>query len=109
MTSQVTDERRAALLATSAAHARRRFDGRRGRLSAKGAVHDVSLRPWFGVEIPGPACHIGVGGWDFTRFQPTSDAVTCRRCLRGNGLRAAPVATHPHGAQLALDLDALAG
>lgn len=107
MTEQVTDERRAALLAVSAAFAvQQHSGGRRARVSRRGAVHDVSMVDWFGVQVPAPACHVGTTGYDFTRLQPTSDATTCRRCLRGNAQRAAPI-VHPRGAQLVLDLDAL--
>lgn len=109
MTKRITDERKAALLAVSAAFAVQQFaDGRRGRVSRRGAVHDVDAVDWFGVNVPAPACHVGLSGYDFTRLQPTGDAVTCRRCLRLGAGRAAPAFVDPRGAQLLLDLDALA-
>ncbi len=91
----------------SAAHARQAFvGGRAGRLRRGGAVHAVTLRPWWGVDVPGPACHVGTAGWDFTRLEPTSDGVTCRRCLRSAvGRAVSPVQVV--GGQLALDLDRL--
>jgi hypothetical protein len=104
----ITDERKAALLAVSAAFAVQQFgQGQRGRVSRRGAVHDVAWVDWFGVDVPAPACHVGLNGYDFTRLQPTTDAVTCRRCQRLGAGRAAPVLDR-RGAQLALDLDALA-
>lgn len=106
---RVTDERKAALLAVSAAFAVQQFaDGQRGRVSKRGAVHDVDAVDWFGVNVPVPACHVGTNGYDFTRLQPTGDPVTCRRCLRLGAGRAAPVFVDRRGAQLLLDLDALA-
>jgi hypothetical protein len=107
VTAPITDERKAALLAVSAAFAAQRFSGgQRGRVSKRGAVHDVAWVDWFGVDVPAPACHVGTAGYDFTRLQPTTDAVTCKRCQRGNAARAAPI-IEPRGAQLLLDLDAL--
>lgn len=84
-------DRMAALLAVSTADARRRFaDGRNGQLLGSGVVHLVALQQWFGLQVPAPACHVGTGGWDFTRFEPTRAAVSCGRCLRGGAGRAAP-------------------
>lgn len=109
MTARITDERRAALLAVSAAFAVQQFSGgQRGRVSKRGAVHDVAMIDWFGVSVPAPACHVGTNGYDFTRLQPTGDPTTCRRCERQGARRAAPAVVDPRGAQLLLDLDALA-
>lgn len=109
MSTTPDDVRRAAVLATSAAHARGQFSGgRNGRLSEDGAVHLVELRDWplGGFTVPSPACHVGSDGWDFTRLRPTHDEVTCGRCARLGQHRAAPPFVG-RGRQLALDLDAL--
>ena len=86
---------------------RQQFTGRNGRTRRRGAVHDIELRDWFGVPVPVPACHVGTGGWDFTRLVPTPDVVTCRRCLRAGAGRAAPPPVDLPPGQLALDLDQL--
>jgi hypothetical protein len=108
VTTRITDERRAALLAVSAAFAVQQFSGgQRARVSRRGAVHDVAMIDWFGVAVPAPACHVGTNGYDFTRLQPTGDPTTCRRCRRQGARRAAPPVVDRRGGQLLLDLDAL--
>jgi hypothetical protein len=90
-------------LAGPAAEARRRFAGaRNGYLDGSDTVHAVALLGWLGLQVPGPGCHVGTGSWDFTRFKPTTSAVTCGRCLAA-GLRSGVTA----GAeQLVLDVGA---
>ena len=79
-----------ALLEGTAAHARQRFDQRNGRLGSSTTVHAVHLQRWLGeMLIPAPGCHVGTGTWDFTRFVPTTDPVTCGRCLRSPQVRQA--------------------
>lgn len=90
----------------SLAVAQQAYGGRNARLRRRGRVHSVEFRAWFGVDVPVPSCHIGVSGWDFTRLEPTSDSVTCRRCQRLGAGRAAPP-VEVLGGQLALDLDEL--
>lgn len=64
--------------------ARRAFRGRNGRLATGGVVHQVRMEPWIdGAEVPAPACHVGVGGWQPWVLHPTWEGVTCGRCLRG--------------------------
>jgi len=85
-----------------AAAARERFAGNRnGYLDGSDTVHAVQLQSWLGLQVPGPGCHVGPGSWDFTRFKPTTSAVTCGRC-RAAGLRSADVAGVQ---QLHLDVD----
>ncbi|MEO3889103.1 hypothetical protein [Nonomuraea sp. B5E05] len=33
-------------------------------------------------ELPAPACHTGIAGWDPRRLRSSQAPVTCRRCLR---------------------------
>ncbi len=74
-------------LAGPASDARARFaDARNGYLDGSTTVHAVRLQSWLGLQVPGPGCHVGTGSWDFTRFKPTTSAVTCGRCLAA-GLR----------------------
>lgn len=88
-------------LAGPAAEARARFTAaRNGYLDGSDTVHAVALLGWLGLQVPGPACHVGAGSWDFTRFKPTTSPVTCGRCLAA-GLRS-PSTAHT---QSALDLD----
>jgi hypothetical protein len=78
------------LLEGTADQARRRFDQRNGRLGNSSTVHAVHLQRWLGdMLIPAPGCHVGTGTWDFTRFEPTKDPVTCGRCLRSPQVRQA--------------------
>ncbi|MBA8929010.1 hypothetical protein BC739_006228 [Kutzneria viridogrisea] len=91
------------LLSSTAAHARQRFERRNGRLGSSTTVHAVHSQQWIGgVLIPAPACHVGTGTWDFTRFEPTNDPVTCGRCLRSGQVRESAAAVSSD--QLALDL-----
>lgn len=73
------------VLAGTAAAYRRRFELRNCRVgrSTGAAVHAVRLVRWVGgVEVPAPACHVGIGGWDLSALEPSTQPVTCRRCLR---------------------------
>lgn len=88
--------------AAAASDACTKFRGdRNGYLDDSATVHRVRLQAWFGLEVPGPGCHVGVGSWDFTRFRPTTKAVSCGRCLRA-GASGEPTADHPD--QIHLDL-----
>ncbi|ANZ35218.1 hypothetical protein BBK82_03170 [Lentzea guizhouensis] len=90
-------------LTESAAAARERFAGNRnGYLDGSDTVHAVQLQSWLGLKVPGPGCHVGTGSWDFTRFKPTTSAVTCGRCFSA-GLRSS---TGGGLEQLVLDVDA---
>jgi len=92
-------------LAGPAADARSRFArDDNGYLQGSTVVHAVRLQDWLGVSVPGPGCHVGTGGWDFTRFKPTRSPVDCGRCAK-SGMRG--TTDDPDGpGQLALDLDA---
>ncbi|GAA2912055.1 hypothetical protein GCM10010517_78600 [Streptosporangium fragile] len=76
-------------LATIAAAAQAAYtDGSNFRVRSSGIVHDVALTTWLGGErMPGPACMVGVSGWDPGAAHPDRGAVTCRRCLK--------LTTHP--------------
>jgi hypothetical protein len=87
-----------AVLGGTAAWYRRRFAMRNCRVGG-GAVHAVRMVTWVGgTQVPAPACHVGIGGWDLTALEPSTQPVTCRRCLRlrdddtaGDGPVASPV------------------
>jgi len=88
-------------LAEPAAQARERFAGaRNGYLDGSDTVHAVALLGWLGLQVPGPACHVGTGSWDFTRFKPTTSPINCGRC-HAAGLRSS---TTSGAAQLALGI-----
>lgn len=73
-----------AALATIAASARAAYaDGSNLRVRSSGIVHEVVMTRWFADErMPGPACMVGVSGWDPGAAHPDRGAVTCRRCLK---------------------------
>ncbi|MBB5085250.1 hypothetical protein [Nonomuraea endophytica] len=57
--------------------------GQHLRVRSSGIVHDVTLTKWLAGELlPGPACMVGVAGWDPSAAHPDSGPVTCKRCLR---------------------------
>ncbi|PRY39450.1 hypothetical protein [Umezawaea tangerina] len=90
-------------LADPAADARARFGhGDNGYLEGSKVVHAVRLQDWLGVSVPGPGCHVGTGGWDFTRFKPTRSPVDCGRCSKSR--LHGPVAEGDLPGQLGLDL-----
>ena len=35
-----------------------------------------------GVELPAPACHVGVSGWDARRLNATESPINCHRCVK---------------------------
>jgi hypothetical protein len=47
-------------------------------------VHRVHTERWLAdIEVPAPACRVGVAGWDLLgALAPTTGPVTCVRCLR---------------------------
>ncbi|MEU6744482.1 hypothetical protein [Streptosporangium sandarakinum] len=71
-------------LAAIAAAARAAYaDGANLRVRSSGIVHDVAMTTWLGGErMPGPACMVGVSGWDPGAAHPHRGPVTCRRCLK---------------------------
>ncbi|WP_158883670.1 hypothetical protein [Amycolatopsis anabasis] len=96
------------LLAGSAEHALHRFEHRNARVPGSRVVHAMRPTRFLGYEVPGLACGTAVGGWDWTRLDPTHDEVTCAHCLRSAEARAAvsgPAPAH----QLTLDLGELLG
>lgn len=100
----MTASRLHAALTEPAAEARARFgEGDNGYLDGSDTVHAVRLQHWLGLPVPGPGCHVGMGTWDFTRFKPSTGAVTCGRCLNSGLDRAAPVTGDEPG-QLRLDI-----
>jgi hypothetical protein len=53
------------------------------QVRSSGVVHAVALTRWLAGELlPGPACMVGVSGWDPYAAHPSHGEVTCRRCLR---------------------------
>jgi hypothetical protein len=53
------------------------------RLLDSGTVHLAgTARDHRGEDLPAPACHTGISGWDPTRLVATEAPVTCRRCVR---------------------------
>lgn len=53
------------------------------RVRSSGIVHAVTMTKWLGGEqLPGPACMVGVSGWDPYAAHPDRGVITCRRCLR---------------------------
>ncbi|MFD8533888.1 hypothetical protein ACFV0L_41415 [Streptosporangium canum] len=71
-------------LATIAQAARAAYSGGSNlRVRSSGIVHEVAMTRWFADErMPGPACMVGVSGWDPGAAHPDRGAVTCRRCLK---------------------------
>jgi hypothetical protein len=75
----------AGLLSGVAASEAARFRDRRLVIRRSRVVHDLGWLRWMaGVRLPSPACHIGVAGFALEDLHPTSDPVTCLRCLRAN-------------------------
>ena len=78
MTATVAD-----LLAGIATQVIERFADRNARVRGSSVVHAVHTERWLAdIEVPAPACRVGVAGWDLSALVPTTDAVTCVRCLR---------------------------
>lgn len=72
-----------AVLAGTAAWYRRRFGMRNCRVAGGRAVHAVRMVTWVGgVQVPAPACHVGIGSWDLSALEPSTQPITCRRCQR---------------------------
>ncbi|WP_405149099.1 hypothetical protein OG589_13430 [Sphaerisporangium sp. NBC_01403] len=77
-------------LAVIAASARAAYDGTHLRVRSSGIVHQVAMTRWLGGELmPGPACMVGVSGWDPGAAHPDRGEVTCRRCPKLNKLEPA--------------------
>jgi hypothetical protein len=92
-----------AALVGPAADARARFTpDDNGYLQGSTVVHAVRLQDWLGVPVPGPGCHVGTGGWDFTRFKPTRSPVDCGRCVKSG--MCGPAAEGERVGQLVLDI-----
>lgn len=62
------------------------FARRNARVPGSPVVHGMVPAPFFGVRVPGLACHTAVGGWDWMRLRPAVGPVTCHHCLRVLGL-----------------------
>ena len=95
------------LLSVVAGQAAARFEAANVLVRRSRVVHAVAMSPWMaGTRLPGPACHVGVSGFALEDLHPTTESVSCLRCLR-----AAPQhrATTPGalalGRQLLLPLD----
>ncbi|MBB4706153.1 hypothetical protein BJ982_007783 [Sphaerisporangium siamense] len=71
-------------LADIAAAARAAYaGGAHLRVRSSGIVHQVAMTRWLGGHLmPGPACMVGVSGWDPGAAHPDHGEVTCRRCLK---------------------------
>ncbi|WP_214411078.1 hypothetical protein [Sphaerisporangium fuscum] len=71
-------------LAVIAASARAAYaGGAHLRVRSSGIVHQVAMTRWLGGQLmPGPACMVGVSGWDPGAAHPDRGEVTCRRCLK---------------------------
>ncbi|HEV7979559.1 hypothetical protein [Amycolatopsis sp.] len=92
------------MLSAVARRAENQFRGRNLTIRRSTVVHAVAPSRWMaGVDLPAPACHVGVSGWAVEDLHPTSQPVTCRRCLRSPGARS--VEAHNSGHQLELALE----
>jgi hypothetical protein len=71
-------------LAGVAAQAVRRFAGHHARVRGSAVVHQVHTERWIAdIEVPAPACGVGVAGWDLLgALTPTDGPITCAQCLR---------------------------
>lgn len=72
-------------IAALAQQALRQFDGGLNcRVHGSRVVHAVHRETWFagGIEVPAPACRVGVAGFDLGALTPTTDPVSCVRCQR---------------------------
>jgi hypothetical protein len=76
-------------LAGVAAQAASQFvDGRNGRVRGSRVVHAVHLARWLGqIQVPAPACHVGIGSFDLAALVATDAPVTCNRCLQAGAYR----------------------
>jgi hypothetical protein len=53
------------------------------RVANSRVVHLAGTAPDHrGDELPAPACHVGIAGWDPRRLNSTTSPVTCVRCVR---------------------------
>lgn len=84
-------------LAAIAATARQAYGpGDHMVVRSSGIIHAVTMTQWLGDErLPGPACMVGISGWDPNATSPHTGPVTCGRCLR------------LHAPELAADADQL--
>ena len=77
------DSARAAFAIVAASTRAAYQPGDKMRVRSSGVIHDVALTKWLAGELlPGPACMVGVSGWDPYAAHPVQGEVTCRRCLR---------------------------
>ncbi|GAB2838335.1 hypothetical protein GCM10022221_42190 [Actinocorallia aurea] len=77
------DDTRAALAHIAAAARDSYRPGDHIRVRSSGVVHALTLTRWLAGELlPGPACMVGVSGWDPYAAHPAASPVTCLRCLR---------------------------
>lgn len=53
------------------------------RVRSSGIVHAVAMTRWLdGERMPGPACMVGVSGWDPGATHPDRGPATCQHCLK---------------------------
>lgn len=79
----MVDSVRGALAAIAAAARDAYGPGDHMRVRSSGIVHAVTLTQWLGGErLPGPACMVGISGWDPYAASAHTGPVTCGRCLR---------------------------
>jgi hypothetical protein len=94
------------MLSAVAMRAAAQFKGRNIVIRRSRVVHAAATSKWMaGIELPAPACHVGVAGWAIEDLHPTTEPVSCRRCLRSQGHRAVPELTLVRGGQMTLPLD----
>lgn len=81
------------------------FDRRNMAVRRSRTVHAVAWTEGIGgVELPVPACRVGVTGWDVESLRPVNEGVTCGRCLRTIKRSELPTDAELRGGQLALDV-----
>ncbi|MCG8920284.1 hypothetical protein L6E12_31395 [Actinokineospora sp. PR83] len=94
------------LLSAVAMQAMARFRDHNLSIRRSKVVHAVAMSRWMaGVQLPAPACHVGVAGWAIEDLRPTRDTVTCLRCLRAAPAGRVAEAARPLGGQLALPIE----
>jgi len=87
----------AEVLASVATQAGQRFTGHNGRVRGSAVVHRIHAERWLAdIEVPAPAGRVGVAGWDLLgALVPSTDPVTCARCLRSGEANASGVEQLP--------------
>uniref|UniRef100_UPI003F495FB5 hypothetical protein n=1 Tax=Actinokineospora sp. CA-119265 TaxID=3239890 RepID=UPI003F495FB5 len=94
------------LLSVVATQAAAKFEHQNLSIRRSRVVHAVAPSRWMaGIELPAPACHVGVAGWAIEDLWPTRDPVTCLRCLRADPHGRSAAVVPRQGGQLALDIE----